>query len=76
MGKESAGPQVAVLLLHHEVGREVNAGGRAGKPSARRVQKLFCRAGGAIKEPEIPVLVLKSILYIVCGATQQQGSHI
>jgi len=32
-------------------------------------------AGGAIKELGIPVLVLNSILCIVCGATQQQGSH-
>lgn len=35
---------------------------------------LLCR--GRIKELEIPVLVLNSILYIVGGATQQQGSHI
>lgn len=31
---------------------------------------------GRIRELEIPVLVLNSILYIVGGATQQQGSHI
>lgn len=35
---------------------------------------LLCR--GRLKELEIPVLVLNSILYIVGGATQQQGSHI
>lgn len=38
--------------------------------------KLFCGAGGVIKGTEIPVLMSSSILYIACGAAQQQRCHI